>query len=81
MTAITSKHRLLQLRLLALRGARIGYEPHQDSVIVLLDMPITKLGFHEGRINSLAWRYRRQISPELVPRVSNERLPGVRESG
>jgi hypothetical protein len=66
-TATTPRHRLLRLRLLALRNAVVGYEPHQQSIRVLLDRPVTKLGVEERRINYLSWRYRRQISPELVP--------------
>lgn len=54
MTAITSKHRLLQLRLLALDNARIGYEPHQNAIWFLLARPIAKLASEEARINSLA---------------------------
>lgn len=67
MTRITSHHRLLHLRVLALRNTSIGYKPHQEVIRDLLDTPITKLAYDERRINWLVRHYRRQISPELVP--------------
>lgn len=67
MSRITPHHRLLHLRVLALRNVRTGYEPHRDEVATLLRRPLSKLGTAARRINGLAWRYRAQISPELVP--------------
>lgn len=61
--------RLLHLRALALRNARIGYEPHRER-IERHAARISKVGLHEADINWLAWHYRRQISPELVPYVA-----------
>ena len=62
-----SKRLLLWLRILALQNCAIAYEPHQDEVRRLLDRGIRKAGVHPLRVNYLAWRYRRQISAELVP--------------
>jgi hypothetical protein len=67
MTRATPQHRLLRLRVLALRNIRTGYEPHQEAIARLADRPMTKLGVGAGEIDRLAWRYRRQIAPELWP--------------
>ena len=67
MPKITPSQRLLHLRVLALANVRTGYEPHQQAIRLLAEQPVTKLHWDERRINSLARRYRRQISPELIP--------------
>jgi len=66
---VTEHHRLLRLRVLALEAATIPYQPHADWVRVLSETKDTKLGNCEPTINYLAHRYRRQISPELVPHI------------
>lgn len=75
MARITPRHRLLHLRVLALRNVRTGYEPHQDAIRLLAETPITKLVHDERRINWLANHYRRQISPELIPVIRNGTHP------
>lgn len=65
----TERQRLLYLRVLALRNVAIGHEPHREAVEYLIARGIKKARLMEDRINGLAWRYRRQISPELVPFV------------
>lgn len=67
MTKATPRHRLLHLRVLALRNVRTGYEPHQQAIRGLSLQPITKLCHYADHINYLAWHYRVQISPEMVP--------------
>lgn len=67
MSRITPQHRLLHLRVLALRNIRTGYEPHQEAIRRLADRPITKLGVNSDEIDRLVSRYRRQIAPELWP--------------
>lgn len=67
MSRIMPLHRFLHLRVLALRNVRTGYEPHQDAIARLVHRPLSKLATEARRINSLTWRYRAQISPELVP--------------
>ncbi len=66
MAHITPRTRLLHLRILALRNASIGYAPHREKIEDMAQRP-TKLAMREAEVNALAWRYRRQISPELVP--------------
>lgn len=63
----TERQRLLYLRVLALRNIGTGYEPHREAIEHLVRRGIKKAKLDERRINSLAWRYRRRISPELVP--------------
>lgn len=64
---LSDRHRVLQLRVLALQNVRTGYEPHQSAIGDLLDETATRLGHDEQRVNWLTWHYRRQVSPELVP--------------
>lgn len=71
MTQTTPHHRLLHLRILALRNVTTGWQQHEEEIVALVDRPVSRLGVVAWRINNLAWRYRAQISPELVPwRVS-----------
>lgn len=67
---MSERRRLLYLRVLALRNIRTGYDPHQDWIDVLVAHGYRKARLHEREINWLTWRYRRQISPELVPFVT-----------
>jgi hypothetical protein len=67
---MTERRRLLYLRVLALRSVSTGYEPHIQLISYLVDRGFRKARLNEGEINHLAWRYRRQISPELVPFVA-----------
>jgi len=60
---------LLFLRVLALRNASIGYAPHRDRIERYAER-ISKVRLARDDINLLAWRYRRRISPELVPFVA-----------
>lgn len=70
---ITQAQRILFLRILALRNARIGYEPHRERIKRLYDAGIRKVMLWDtpADINRLAWKYRRQISAELVPFVAS----------
>lgn len=68
----TSRQRLLHIRALALRNVRTGYEPHQRRIEDLAERGLRKASLYEREINWLAWHYRRQISPELVPFVGKE---------
>lgn len=71
MAVITGYQRLLHLRVLALTNIEnLYWYPHVEDVARLYDTPVTKLSLPDNarRINSLAFRYRRLISPELVPR-------------
>lgn len=62
-----ARQRLLTLRVLALQSVVTGYEPHIEIIQVLAETSSRRLGGRENEINHLTWRYRRQISPELVP--------------
>jgi hypothetical protein len=64
---VNNHRQLLWLRVLALRNISTAYEPHLDAIDLLVARGRRKAGLHAGDINHLAWRYRRQISPELVP--------------
>lgn len=69
---ITSRQHLLHLRVLALRNVRTGYEPHMERIQSLCRRGARRTGAVEDQINHLAWKYRRQISPELVPCVCGD---------
>lgn len=64
---ITPAQRILFLRVLALRNAAIGYEPDRQAIEYFYRRGVRRVVTSEAHINALAWRYRRQISPELVP--------------
>lgn len=64
---ITPRQRLLHLRVLALQNISTAWLPHMETIEMLADVPITKLKVREREINWMVWRYRRQVSGELVP--------------
>ena len=77
--AVNERQRILHLRALALRNVQTAYEPHQELLERLGDLSTRKVGVpcNAADINRMAWRYRRQISPELwpAPMVEYEVIP------
>jgi hypothetical protein len=78
---LTPAGRLLHYRVLDLQNIRTGYEPHQEAIDLLGDRPPTKLVHDAARIDSLVWRYRRQISGELWPVPTRRGSRGPRSGG
>lgn len=66
---MSERQHILWLRVLALRNIQTAYEPHQIRIDDLVARGVKKTRLHEDTINRLTWRYRRQISAELVPVV------------
>lgn len=64
---ITPAERILFLRVLALRNAVIGYEPHRQAIEYYYRRGVRRVVTSADHINWLARHYRRRISPELVP--------------
>lgn len=64
---MSERQRILWLRALALRNIRTAYEPHRERIERLVERGVKKTRLHEDEINRLTWRYRRQVSAELVP--------------
>lgn len=63
----TPAQRILFLRVLALRNARIGWDPHREAIEFIYRRGVRHVVTSADQINRLARLYRRQISPELVP--------------